>query len=151
MTLKEQLMQDLKTAMKEKDTIKKNVVTLVRAAILQYEKDNKAELDDEGVAEIISKQLKQRKDALSDFVKAGREDLIETTNKEIALLTAYLPEQLSKEELQAIVKEAVEKLQVTEIKQMGKVMAEVMPKVKGRADGKAISDVVKALLSEQKA
>ncbi len=148
MALKEQLMADLKTAMKEKDTIKKNVVTMIRAAILQYEKDTKTELDEEGITDIVAKQLKQRKDALKDFESAARDDLIEQTKKEIELITAYLPEQLSKEDLSKIVKEAVERLGVTDLKQMGKIMGDVMPKVKGRADGKAINEIVKELLNK---
>ena len=147
MLLKEQLMSDLKSAMKEKDTVKKNVVTMVRAAILQVEKDNKVELGNEEVMEIISKQVKQRKDALEDFKKGGREDLVELTNHELELLLAYLPEQLSTAELTAIVKEAVERMNITQMKQMGQVMGDVMPKVKGRADGKAINEIVKQLLS----
>ena len=148
MALKEQLMADLKKAMKEKDTVAKNVVTMVRASILQYEKDKKAELDDDGIIEIIAKQVKQRKDSLADFTKADRQDLIETTNREIKLLMGYLPQQLTKEELTAIVQNAIQELGVTEIKQMGKVMAQVMPKVKGRADGKMISEIVKEYLDQ---
>lgn len=147
MSLKETLMNDLKNAMKEKNVVAKNVVTMIRAAILQYEKDNKTELDDAGVIDIIAKQVKQRKDALADFIKGGRQDLVDLTNNEINLLLAYLPQQLSKEELTAIVKEAMEKFNVKEIKEMGKIMGEVMPKIKGKADGKAVNEIVKELLS----
>ena len=97
MSLKEQLFADLKTAMKEKETLKKDTVQLIRSGILQYEKDNKVELDDEGVLDIISKQLKSRRDSLPDYVKSGREDLIEKLNKEIEILLGYLPEQLSED------------------------------------------------------
>jgi len=148
MSIKETLMNDLKTAMKDKNVLAKNVITMVRAAILQYEKDNLKELDDEGVIEVIAKQVKQRRDALAEFTKGGRQDLIDLTNGEIELLLTYLPQQLTREELTAIVKEAVEKLNVTEMKEMGKVMSEVMPKVKGRADGKAINEIVKEILSK---
>lgn len=148
MALKEQLMVDLKKAMKEKDTVAKNVVTMVRASILQYEKDKKSELDDDGIIEIIAKQVKQRKDSLADFTKADRQDLIETTNREIELLMNYLPQQLTKEELTSIVQDAIKELEITEVKQMGKVMAHVMPKVKGRADGKMISEIVKEYLDK---
>ena len=148
MALKEQLMADLKKAMKEKDTVAKNVVTMIRASILQYEKDKKSELDDEGIIEIIAKQVKQRKDSLADFTKADRQDLIETTNREIELLMDYLPQQLTKEELTSIVQDAIEELGITEVKQMGKVMAHVMPNVKGRADGKMISEIVKEYLNQ---
>ena len=148
MALKEQLMADLKKAMKEKDTVAKNVVTMVRASILQYEKDKKSELDDDGIIEIIAKQVKQRKDSLADFIKADRQDLVETTNREIELLMNYLPQQLTKEELTSIVQDAIEELGITEVKQMGKVMAYVMPQVKGRADGKMISEIVKEYLDQ---
>lgn len=148
MSLKELLMEDMKQAMRDKDTITKNVITMARAAILQIEKDKKIELDEEGVLDVIAKQVKQRKDSLAEFIKGGREDLIDLTNQELAILMKYLPQQLTKEELTEIVKDAVEKLNVTEMKEMGKVMAEVMPRVKGKADGKAINEIVKELLAK---
>ena len=147
MNIKERLQAELKTAMKEKDTILKNVVTLVRAAILQYEKDNKAEADDEKIVEIISKQVKQRRDALADFEKAGREDLVEQTNREIEILLTYLPKQLTTEELEAIVKEAIDRLGIDSKKGMGALMKDVMPKIKGMADGKAVNQAAAKFLS----
>lgn len=147
MSLKEQLFADLKTAMKEKDTLKKDTVQLIRSGILQYEKDNKVELDDEGVLDIISKQLKSRRDSLPDFVKSGREDLIEKLNKEIEILLSYLPEQLSEDEIQKIVAEAVEATGAATVKDMGKVMGMVNPKVKGRADMKVVGNLVKKMLT----
>jgi len=147
MSLKEQLFGDLKTAMKEKDTLKKDTVQLIRSGILQYEKDNKVELDDEGVLEIISKQLKSRRDSLPDFIKSGREDLIEKLNKEIEILLGYLPEQLTEEEIAKIVEEAIAETGAASIKEMGKVMGIVNPKVKGRADMKVVGALVKKLLT----
>jgi len=120
----------------------------VRAAILQIEKDKKIELDDEGVLDVIAKQVKQRKDSLEELVKGGRDDLVDVTKKELDILMKYLPKQLTKEELTSIVKEAIDKLHITEMKEMGKVMGEVMPKVKGKADGKAINEIVKELLAK---
>ena len=146
MSLKEQLFADLKTAMKEKDTLKKDTVQLIRSGILQFEKDNKVELDDEGVMEIITKQLKSRRDSLPDFVKSGREDLIEKLNKEIEILLSYLPEQLSEEEIAKIVEEAIAETGAASIKEMGKVMGIVNPKLKGRADMKVVGALVKKLL-----
>ena len=146
MSLKEQLFADLKTAMKEKDTLKKDIVQLIRSGILQYEKDNKVELDDEGVLDIISKQLKSRRDSLPDYVKSGREDLIEKLNKEIEILLSYLPEQLSEDEIQKIVAEAVAESGAASVKEMGKVMAIVTPKVKGRADNKVVGNLVRKML-----
>ena len=148
MSIKEQLMADLKEAMKNKDTVRKNAVTMIRAGILQIEKDTQKEIDDEGVIDVISKQLKQRKDSLEDFLKAGRDDLIAQTNEEIALLERYLPAQMSYDEVKAVVKEAVERLGITGMKQMKDLMADVMPKVKGRADGKAVNEAAKELLNK---
>ena len=147
MSLKERLADDLKSAMKDKNTIRKNVVQMVRAAILQFEKDNKVELDDEGVMEIITKQLKSRRDSLPDFVKSGREDLIEKLNKEIEILLSYLPEQLSEEEIAKIVEEAIAETGAASVKEMGKVMGIVNPKLKGRADMKVVGALVKKLLT----
>ena len=147
MSLKEQLFADLKTAMKEKDTLKKDTVQLIRSGILQFEKDNKVELDDEGVMEIITKQLKSRRDSLPDFVKSGREDLIEKLNKEIEILLSYLPEQLSEEEIAKIVEEAIAETGAASIKEMGKVMGIVNTKLKGRADMKVVGALVKKLLT----
>ena len=146
MSLKEQLFADLKTAMKEKDAIKKDTVQLIRSGILQIEKYNKVELDDEGVIEVISKQLKSRRDSLPDFIKSGREDLIEKLNKEIEILLSYLPEQLSEEEIQEIVKNAIAETGASTIKEMGKVMGIVTAKVKGRADMKIVGGLVKKML-----
>ena len=147
MSLKEQLFADLKTAMKEKDTLKKDTVQLIRSGILQYEKDNKVELDDEGVLDIISKQLKSRRDSLPDYIKSGREDLIEKLNKEIEILLSYLPEQLSEDEIAKIVEEAIAETGTASVKEMGKVMGIVNPKVKGRADMKVVGALVKKLLT----
>ena len=147
MSLKEQLFADLKTAMKEKDTLKKDTVQLIRSGILQYEKDNKVELDDEGVLDIITKQLKSRRDSLPDYQKSGREDLIEKLNKEIEILLGYLPEQLSEEEIAKIVEEAIAATGAASVKEMGKVMGIVNPKLKGRADMKVVGALVKKLLT----
>lgn len=146
MSLKEQLFADLKTAMKEKDTLRKDTVQLIRSGILQVEKDNKVELDDEGVLEIISKQLKSRRDSMPDYVKSGREDLIEKLNKEMEILLGYLPEQLSEDEIQKIVEDAIAETGAASVKEMGKVMGLINPKLKGRADMKVVGALVKKLL-----
>ena len=143
MSLKEKLQEDLKSSMRNKDTVKKSVVTLIRASIKQYEVDNRVELDDEGIIDIISKQLKQRKDALTEFEKAGREDLVSETNAEIEVLKEYLPQQLSEEELNEIVISTISEVGATSMKDMGKIMSAIKPKVKGRADGKLINELVK--------
>lgn len=147
MSLKDKLKDDLKSAMKEKDAVRKNVVQLIKAGVLQVEKDKQITLDDEGVLDVIAKQLKQRRDSLPDYEKSGREDLVAQLKREMELLMEYLPAQLSHEELEAIVKEAVEKVGASSVKDMGKVMAEVMPKTKGRADGKEINAIARGLLN----
>ncbi len=147
MSLKERLAQDLKESMKNKDNVRKSTVQLVRTAILQVEKDKKITLDDEDILEVIAKQLKQRKDSLPEYEKSGREDLISQLKQEMEVLMEYLPEQLSEEELRPIVADAVEAVGASSMKDMGKVMEYVMPKIKGRADGKAVSNVAKSLFS----
>lgn len=146
MSLKETLAQDLKVAMKDKDTVRKNTVQSIRAAVLQVEKDSRVVLDDDGVIGVIAKELKKRKDVLPDYEKSGRDDLIAELKKEIEVLTGYLPSQLSQEELDGIVKDAIDRLGATSMKDMGKIMADVMPKITGRADGGAVNQTVRKLL-----
>lgn len=146
MTLKDRLTNDLKEAMKNKEQVRKSVVTLIRAGIKQCEVDTRQELTDEDIISLISKQLKQRKDALSDFEKANRIDLIEQTNQEIAILENYLPEQLDDVELKEIITKVVEEVGATSMKDMGKVMAKTISLVQGRADGKRINAMVKQIL-----
>ncbi|EOD00800.1 GatB/YqeY domain-containing protein [Caldisalinibacter kiritimatiensis] len=142
MALKEKLMNDLKAAMKDKDKVRKNVITMVRSAIKQREVDERVELEDEQIIEIISKQVKQKKDAIEEFNKGGREDLIELTQKEIDILMEYLPRQLTEEEIDELVREAIDAVGANSKKDIGKVMSYVMPKVKGKADGKTVNKIV---------
>jgi uncharacterized protein YqeY len=146
LALKEQLLSDLKAAMKAKDKIRKNTITMIRSAIVQIEKDQKIELEDSDILDIMAKQLKQRKDSLEDFIKAERNDLIEQTNAEIAVIEAYLPKQLTKSEIETIVDETLQHIGVTDMKDMGKAMQAVMPKVKGIADGKTVNQIVREKL-----
>lgn len=146
MTIKDKLKEDLKDAMLKKDTVRKNVVQLIKAGVLQIEKDNKVTLDDEGVLDVIAKQLKQRRDSLPDYEKSGREDLIAQLKREMELLMEYLPAQLSHDELVEIIKDAISSTGAETIKDMGKIMATVMPKTKGRADGKEINQIARELL-----
>lgn len=146
MSLKETLMDDLKQAMKDKDTIRKNTIQLVRSGVLQIEKDNKVVLDDEGVLDVIAKELKKRRDSMPDFEKSGREDLIAQLNSEMEVLLGYLPKQLTESEIKEIVDGVIEELQAATMKDMGKVMAAVAAKTKGRADNKVISQYVKEKL-----
>jgi uncharacterized protein YqeY len=147
MSLKEKLSEDLKLSMKEKDTVKKNTVQSMRAAILQIEKDKLITLDEDGVIEVIAKELKKRKDVLPDYEKSGRDDLIADLKREIEIITGYLPSQLSHDELDEIVKNAVSATGASSMKDMGKIMQAVMPQIKGRADGKMVNELAKKYLS----
>ena len=147
MSLKDKLMDDLKSAMKDKDTVRKNAVQTVRASVLQVEKDNKITLDDEGVVEVVAKEVKKRKDVLPEYEKSGRQDLIDELNREIQVLMAYLPQQMSEEEIEALVIDAIAQAEAKSMKDIGKVMAVIMPKTKGKADGKVINQFVRKHLS----
>ncbi|MFR3919896.1 MAG: GatB/YqeY domain-containing protein [Clostridia bacterium] len=145
--LKEKLLEDLKQSMKEKNTNRKNVVQMVRAGILQVEKDKGIQLEDAQVLEIIAKELKKRKDSLADFEKANREDLINQVNEEISVLEEYLPKQLSDEELELKIQEIITKVGATTIKDLGMVMKEAKTEIGAQADGKRINEVVRKLLN----
>lgn len=148
MSLKEQLMSDFKDAMKAKDEVRKNTISFARAAVKQYEIDNRKELDDEGIVAILAKQVKMRKDALSDFEKAGRMDLADAYKQEIEVLQKYLPAQLSDDEIRDIVKATAAELGIEGGKQnMGKLMGAVMGKVKGVADGNDVRKVIEEFLA----
>ncbi len=144
--LKEKLLDDLKSAMRDKDEIKKNTVQMIRAAILQVEKDKAIQLDDNQIIDIIAKEMKKRKDSLGDFEKSGREDLIANVKKEMEIIAEYLPKQLSREELTNIIKEIITEVGAVDIKDMGKVMKAAKEKIGAAADGKTINEVVKELL-----
>ncbi len=146
MALKEQLAQDLKSSMKNRETIRKNTVQMIRTAILQIEKDKKVTLEDEDILDVIAKQLKQRRDVLPEYEKSGRDDLIAQLKEEMDVLMGYLPKQLTDEELRPIVEAAVKETGAASMRDMGKVMAAVMPQIKGRADGKAVNAIVKDLI-----
>ena len=145
--IKEKLLNDLKESMKDKNLIRKNTIQMVRAAVLQVEKDKQIELTDEQVIEIIAKESKKRKDAEAEFEKSGREDLIKQNKEEMEILAEYLPKQLSVEEVENIVKTVIEETGATSMKDMGTVMKTAKEKIGASADGKTISDVVKKLLS----
>jgi hypothetical protein len=146
MSLKEKLLEDMKIAMRDKDNNKKNAVQMVRAAVLQVEKDNKVSLDDDGIIDVIAKEVKKRKDSLFEFEKSGRQDLIDNLKVEIEILMKYLPEQMTEEELGVIVRKAVEESGASSPRDIGKVMQIVLPKVKGRADGRMINEIAKKIL-----
>ncbi len=143
MALKERLMADFKQSLKDRDEVKKNTVSLARAAIKQYEVDNRVELEDADILKILQKQVKMRKDALADFEKAGRTDLADAYKAEIKILETYLPEQISQDAILDVVKAVAAELGIEGGKQnIGKLMGPAMGKLKGLADG---NDVRKAI------
>ena len=144
--LKEKLMDDLKVSMREKNEVRKNTIQMVRAAILQIEKDKGITVEDDKIVEIIAKEVKSKKDALVDFEKGGRDDLIAQTNEEISILQEYLPKQLTKEEIKAEVKKVIADVGATSMKDMGNVMKEAKARIGAAADGRTINEVVKELL-----
>ncbi len=145
--LKEKLLEDMKISMRDKNTVRKNVIQMVRAAILQVEKDKQIELTDDQIIDVIAKESKKRKDSLADYEKSGREELIGQINQEIEILAEYLPKPLSKEELEKIVEEVIKSTGATTIKEMGIVMKTVKEKVGAAADGKTINEIVKSKLN----
>ena len=149
MTLRDRLTEDMKQAMKDKEAgkLKLSVIRMVRSAAKNVEIDRHKELDDNELLEVVAKEVKMRRDSLDEFRKAGRPELLATLEQEIAILMEYLPEQMSEAEVRTLVIQAVADAQAASAKDMGKVMALLMPKVKGRADGKLVNAIVKELLS----
>lgn len=145
--LKEKLLEDMKISMRDKNVIRKNVIQMVRAAILQVEKDKQIELNDDQILEIIAKESKKRKDSLPDYEKSGREDLINEVKAEIEILAEYLPKPLSKEEIGKIVEEVIKSTGASSMKDMGMVMKEAKAKIGPAADGRVINEIVKEKLN----
>ena len=137
----------MKMAMKKKDAITKNTIQMIRAAILQTEKDKQIELDDNAILEIVSKQVKQKNDALEQFEKANRQDLVEQTKLETNILKEYLPKQLSREEVEQIVVDLSRTLGIFDMKGMGTLIKSAKAKIGAGSDGKTISEVVKKVLN----
>ena len=147
MPLREQLTEDMKTAMKAREAEKLGAVRLILAAVKQREVDERITLDDPGVIAVIEKMIKQRKDSISQFEKAARQDLADKEKFELGILEAYLPQQLSQAEVDAVVAEAVAASGAKSPADMGKVMAIVKPKLAGRADMGKVSGLVKGKLT----
>ena len=145
--MKEELLNELKIAMREKDELRKNTITMLRSAILQVEKDSQKTLNDDEIVVIISKEVKKRRDSIADYETAGRDDIVSDLNKEIEILSKYLPKQLTEEEIVKLVDEAIAESGATNARDMGKVMQILRPKIAGKADGKIVSEIVKEKLA----
>ncbi|MFC0350280.1 GatB/YqeY domain-containing protein [Undibacterium danionis] len=148
MSLKEQITEDMKSAMRAKDTAKLSAIRLITAAIKQKEVDERIELNDAMVLAIIEKMIKQRKDSITQFEAGGRQDLADIEKAELVILAAYMPAGLSDAEMQAAVAEAVAEVGATGPQDMGKLMAVLKPKLAGRADMTVVSGLVKAALAK---
>ena len=148
MSLKAKISEDMKAAMKARETARLGAIRLLLAAIKQREVDDRVELDDAGVLAVIDKMLKQRRDSIAQYEKAGRQDLVDAEKLEVGVLTGYMPQALSPEEIQAAVAEALAASGAAGPQDMGKVMAVLKPKLAGRADMSQVSGLVKAALSK---
>lgn len=147
MTLREVINQDVKNAMKAKETKKRDALRLLTSAFKQIEVDERKELSDEDIIKIIQKQVKSRNDSITQYKDAGRDDLVQIEVDEISFYMPYLPTQLSDDELTSAVTEIISKVGATSMKDMGKVMGMASKELSGKADGKRINECVKTLLS----
>ena len=146
MSIKEELTQSLKDGMRSKNETQKRTVRMALAAVRNVEIDHQMELDDDAIVAILHKEVKMRRETIEGAEQAGRDDLIAEAEAEIAVLEGFLPKGLSTEELEAIIVEAIAEVGATSMREMGQVMQAVMPKVRGRADGKEVNQIVRKLL-----
>lgn len=146
MSLKEQLLKDMQSAMKSRDNLRKTTISMARAAILQVEKDKQIQLDDDGVIDVLAKEIKSRRDAIPEFERGNRPDLVQKLEAEIAILNEYMPKQLSPEEINRLIDEAIAEVNAQSVKDIGAVMKALMPRIRGRADGSIVNQMVKARL-----
>ncbi len=146
MSLLRRLDEDLKTALKESDRLKLSAIRLVKAAVKNRQIEKGRDLSDEEILSVISTLAKQRRESIEQFSKGGRDDLAEQERRELAVLQVYMPRQLSPEELDSIILQAIQESQAKDEKDMGKIMKVLMPRVKGVADGKEVNNRVKELL-----
>jgi len=147
MPMREQLIDEMNSAMKAGDRPRLSTLRLLIASVKNREIDLKRELNDEEIYKVIATMARQRRESIEQFKKGGRQDLVEKEEGELELLTGFLPAQLSREEVAALVKKTIEETGAAGMKDMGKVMKGLLPRVTGRADGKVVSDIVRELLS----
>jgi len=151
MSLKDRLTEDMKEAMKAKESgkLRLSVIRMAKAAIKNQEIDKGHELNDDEVIQVLSREVKMRRDSIAEYEKAGRLDTVETLRQEIAILMDYLPKQMSEEEILQLVKKTVAEVGAQSPKDMGKVMSKIVPLTKGRADGKLVNEIVTKVLNGQ--
>jgi uncharacterized protein YqeY len=146
MSIKDMLNRDMKAALKAGEKDRLSVIRMAKSAILYAEKEKLHELDDEEVIEVLFKETKKRKNDMEEYERLGKMETVESLKQEVAILSSYLPQQLTDEEVEELVRQTIFEIGANSIKEMGKVMGAVMPKVKGRADGGVVSKLVKKLL-----
>jgi uncharacterized protein YqeY len=147
MSLEERLADEMKSALKSRDTLRLSVIRMARAAVKNKEIEERKRLDDSAVAKVISGLVKKGEESLGHFQQANRRDLIEKQEKELEILRSFLPRQLSQEEILALIDEAIRETNAIEMKDIGKVMKSLMPRIAGRADGKVVHQMVSEKLS----
>ena len=147
MSLKDKLMEDLKQALRQKDERRKSAIRLAMAAIRNAEIEKRRELEEGEMLAIIAKEAKQRRESMAEFERGGRQDLVDREEAELQILLAYLPEQLSREDIEAQTRQIIEEVGAASPAQMGQVMRRLMPLMQGKADGKLVNQVVKELLA----
>jgi hypothetical protein len=146
-SLKEKLLKDQQDAMRQKDTVRLSTIRMVRAAITNAEIEQGRELDDAGVLDVIARDVKRHRDTIAEIAKGNRPDLLQKEQAELALLLSYLPQQMSVEEIEAHARAVIAQVGAKAPSDMGKVMAALMPQLKGKADNRMISQVVQSLLA----
>ena len=146
MTLRTTLDADLKEAMRNKDVIKRTVLRTVLSEIRNAEIASQDTLDDSGIEVVITKQAQQRKDSIEAYLTAERQDLVDKETQELNILSGYLPDQMSDDEIEKIVKDVIQDVEAKDISDMGKVMGAIMPKVRGKVDGKIVNGMVTKIL-----
>ena len=146
MSLRDRLDADLKDAMRKKDALRRSVIRYLRSAIHNEEIATQQTLDDDGITTVLSRQVQQRRDSIEAYASGNRQDLVDKEKAELAVVMEYLPEQMSAEEITDLVRQAVEEVGASGPQDMGRVMGLVMPKVKGRAEGRQVSSIASDLL-----
>jgi len=146
MSIKDMLNQDMKTALKAGEKDRLSVIRMAKSAILYAEKEKLHELNDEEVIEVLFREVKKRKQDMEEYRRLGREDVAKSLEQEVAILSSYLPQPLTQEELEEIVRQTITEVGANGLKDMGKVMGAIMPKIKGRADGGLVNSLVKKFL-----
>ncbi|MDD2333231.1 MAG: GatB/YqeY domain-containing protein [Mesotoga sp.] len=153
MTLYEQIQQEMKEAMKSRDSLKTNTLRSVIASVKNYlvssEEARAREVNDELLIDLIAKEAKKREESIEAYKKVGRDDLVSSESKELEILSKYLPEELSADEIRAIALQTIDDLKANNPSDLGKVMRELMARVKGRADGKLVNKIVRELLESR--